>query len=77
MLEGKGKVDLTDNKNMYNTYTQDFLYDVPGSNKTVIGYEFNVMQSQLELEDNLLGLYDLEVRHDFIDIAFDNKYVKA
>ena len=62
---------------MYNTYTQDFLYDVPANNLTVIGYEFNIMQSQLELEDNLLGLYDNEVHHDFIDIAFDNKYIKA
>jgi hypothetical protein len=62
---------------MYNSYTQDFLYDVPANNLTVIGYEFNIMQSQLELEDNLLGLYDNEVHHDFIDIAFDNKYIKA
>jgi len=62
---------------MYNSYTQDFLYDVPASNLTVVGYEFNIMQSQLELEDNLLGLYDNEVHHDFIDIAFDNKYIKG
>ena len=53
------------------------MYDVPASNLTVVGYEFNIMQSQLELEDNLLGLYDNEVHHDFIDIAFDNKYIKG
>lgn len=62
---------------MYKTYTQDFLYDVPSNNLTVVGYEFNIMQSQLELEDNLLGLYDDEVHHDFIDIAYDNKYNKG
>ena len=45
VLEGKGKVNLTNANNMYYTYTQDFLYDVPASNLTVVGYEFNVMQS--------------------------------
>lgn len=45
VLEGKGKVNLTNANNMYYTYTQDFLYDVPASNLTVVGYEFNIMQS--------------------------------
>jgi hypothetical protein len=35
------------------------------------------MQNDLELEDDLLGVYDREIHHTFIDIVDNGKFYKS
>ena len=61
---------------MFSYYAQDLIYDVPLNNLTVTGYELEILQNDLELEDDLLGINDKEIHHTFLDIVNNGRFMK-
>ena len=67
------KIDIHDN---FKKYYVDADYSTPINNNTVVGKEFNIIQNDIILDDQMLGIYDHPSYIGIIDVEQSLTYIK-